>query len=242
MIIKNFTRYFFVFTLFITSCSNPEKKDNLERLLPNGTYKSYYNTGELKETGEYINGKKSDSIVEYYKSGKLKQISFLDGSYTNVKRFWEANSLLKEKGKLYNAKKIGWWTQYNLEGQVFLKEEFILFLDKSISNQSIYFSSKDSIDYSLSHFHLKENNFLKYYSPLDTNKLEYGTNRYILFKFLNDSLNKEFFFNEKKELNLDRLPYLKVGVIEETVFLPSDTIIEGEKAKRIIKLTQKVSF
>ena len=124
---------------------------------------------------------------------------------------------------------------------------------KEVLNQAIFFDENDSIDYSKSQFHeLHNGNCIKYYSFLDTLNLKLGKKRFILFKTsdslksdfsnINDITLEEYIFLDKNNLCFERKNKPKYGVIEDIVFLDSDSIINDEKAKRIKTIYQYINF
>jgi hypothetical protein len=123
---------------------------------------------------------------------------------------------------------------------------------KEILNQFKYYK-EGMLDYERSHFYrIYDKNCIEYHSILDTTKVVIGENRFIIFKTSNsikpdfsniDSLVlEEFVFLDKQRLCLDSKFSYKYGVIEDVVFLKTDSIINGEKTERIISLKQYVSF
>ena len=124
---------------------------------------------------------------------------------------------------------------------------------KEVLNQAIYFDENDSIDYSKSQFHeLHNGNCIKYYSFLDTLNLKLGEKRFILFKTsdslksdfsnINDITLEKYIFLDKNNLCFERKNKPKYGVIEDIVFLASDSIIQGENSVRIKTIYQYVNF
>lgn len=124
---------------------------------------------------------------------------------------------------------------------------------KEVLNQAIYFDENDSIDYSKSQFYeLNNGNCIKYHSFFDTLNLKLGKKRFILFKTsdslksdfsnINDITLEKYIFLDKNNLCFERKNKPKYGVIEDIVFLDSDSIINGEKAERIKTIYQYIDF
>jgi hypothetical protein len=110
-------------------------------------------------------------------------------------------------------------------------------------NQVILIDKSGKIDKS-SHYYETYKNCIQYHSYLDTLNLEVGKKRFIVFKtsqelasdFSNvDSLTmKKYFFKDKNVLCLKgKTPHY--GVIEDIVFIDTDSLVDGEKAVRIVK-------
>lgn len=123
-------------------------------------------------------------------------------------------------------------------------EEFVnLKNSSSYLNQVIIFDKNDRIDKASQYYELKDENCLIYHSYLDTLNLEFGKKRFIIFK-TSDSLLRDFsnydklqlkeFLFKKNSICFER-EKPKYGVIEDIVFLHSDSIINGEESVRILK-------
>ncbi len=133
------------------------------------------------------------------------------------------------------------------------KVEILNINGKDLLNQAIYYKDNNSIDYSKSQFYqIYNKKCIKYYSVFDTLKAKIGVNRFIIFK-TSDSLKsdfsnaneiklEEFFFKNNNYLCLNRKKNPKYGIIEDIVFLKTDSIINGEKSKRIRTIYQYINF
>ena len=133
------------------------------------------------------------------------------------------------------------------------KVEILNIFNKEVLNQVIHYKNNDSIDYSKSQFYeVYKKKCIKYYSFFDTLNLEIGKDRYILFKTsdslksdfsnINNIILEEFIFLDKNSLCLERKTLPKYGIIEDIVFLKTDSIIQGEDSKRIKTIYQYVNF
>jgi hypothetical protein len=133
------------------------------------------------------------------------------------------------------------------------KVEILKIDGKELLNQAIYYDEEGSIDYSKSQFYkIDDKKCIKYYSMHDTLKKNIGVDRFIVFKtsdllksdFSNiDKIKlEEYFFKNKNSLCLNRKSIPNYGVIEDVVFFKTDTIINGEKSKRIKTIYQYINF
>ena len=133
------------------------------------------------------------------------------------------------------------------------KVEVLKIDGKDLLNQAIYYNEDGYIDYSKSQFYKIENErCIKYYSMFDTLKNKIGVDRFIVFKTsdllksdfsnIDDIKLEEYFFRSKNSLCLNRKAIPNYGVIEDVVFLKADTIINGEKSKRIKTIYQYINF
>jgi len=104
-------------------------KDSIQ----NGTYEEFYENGELKSKTNYVNGKISDSLFNFYDNGTIK-----------------------EKGIVKNNFQNGWWNYYRQNGSLKEKTEWIIVKDSLHKNQSIYIDQNGKIKYDeSSYFELK---------------------------------------------------------------------------------------
>jgi len=70
--------------------------------IQNGLYEGYYDTGEIEQKMNYVNGKIVDTVFYYHKNGKVR-----------------------EEGVLYNNDlKIDWWSFYDSHGVLKNKSEY----------------------------------------------------------------------------------------------------------------------
>ena len=94
-----------------------------EKGVQNGLYEQYYDSGELLKKLTYKEGKIVDTVLIYYKNGKVK-----------------------EKGKLYNdSLKIGWWNYYSSNGNLINKNEYLILGDSIYKNQTIKFQPDGNV-------------------------------------------------------------------------------------------------
>lgn len=137
----------------------------------------------------------------------------------------------------------------NIKGKV----DILKIHGEDFLNQAIYYKEINIIDYKKSQFYEIENEkCIKYYSFFDTLKNKIGVDRYIIFKtspmLKSDFSNKEnieleeYFFKDKNLLCLDLKDIPDYGIIEDIVFLNSDSIINGEESKRIKTIYQYINL
>lgn len=188
----------FVIFIFFSSC----KKENYvkeyfpngklkilfeidDNKVANGKYEEYYETGELKIKGCYVNGKLPDTVFEYYKNQKIK-----------------------EKGLIKNKIKNGWWYTYDSLGNLRSKIEYINIKNSNYKNQTIYFNKNgDTIYGSSSYYKLylpdtltlgKNIGKIKYHSNYKT------TDKFIFILIDNQISEKEIIkdtFNEENKVS-----------------------------------------
>ncbi len=78
--------------------------------------KEYYDTGELKIEGKFIEGKKKGLWKYFYKNGIIaKTINYKDNKVKEWKKFYDDGNI-KEEGNSLNDKKIGLWKNYYHNG------------------------------------------------------------------------------------------------------------------------------
>jgi len=119
-----------------------------------GEYVLYYDNGNIKEKGSYLNNIKNGLWTEYYTNGNVKStIDFIEGNGM-YKSFYNLSDskIIFEDGFYSNDQRNGRWTERNENG--FLIREYFLTNGRLDSNKPIklYAASKDST--------LIENNYL----------------------------------------------------------------------------------
>ncbi len=90
-----------------------------------GDYQEYYASGQLKKNGKFRQGDKTGTWKSFYENGKPKIVANfkkdkLEGSY---KEYYE-NGSIWEHGAYYADERDGTWTFYNENGTIKRKEEF----------------------------------------------------------------------------------------------------------------------
>ena len=91
----------------------------------NGEYKEFFNNGNIKINGQYINGDKSGLWVEYFREGGTMRMFYAkenrkDGSISE----WYKNGEKKLHGKYFQGRKQGLWTAWYPNG---VKESVITY-------------------------------------------------------------------------------------------------------------------
>ncbi|HEX8269336.1 MAG TPA: hypothetical protein VF581_05550 [Flavobacterium sp.] len=101
--------------------------------IADGLYEEFYETGEIKMSSTYSNGQLRDTVIEFFKNGKIKS-----------------------KGLLKADLKFGWWSSYDTRGHIRNKSEYLIVNDSNYKNQSINFTEGGDTVYSTSsYFKLK---------------------------------------------------------------------------------------
>lgn len=92
--------------------------DKNEKL--HGVWKSYYESGQLKETGEYNAGKKTGTWKAYHTNGKVWETSTYnkDGLHTGEIRQYHDNGKPVRVGKTIKPGIIKWVKNYDIEGRL----------------------------------------------------------------------------------------------------------------------------
>ncbi len=82
-----------------------------------GEWKTYYKSGELEKIEKYKNGNRNDEEKHYYKSGQLKLfLKFENGKPIGETKLYHENGQLWIAGKFKNGKKNGEWYLYTKKG------------------------------------------------------------------------------------------------------------------------------
>lgn len=85
---------FFVVTFLVIS-----QLSNAQLRFEDGPYKDYYDSGEVKTEGAYLDGKRTGKWVNYHKNGQVsEQYLYSEGKYnrTSFKSFYEDGTLKRE--------------------------------------------------------------------------------------------------------------------------------------------------
>ena len=91
----------------------------------NGVHKEFFNNGNIKIDGQYINGDKSGLWIEYFREGGTMRMFYAkenrkDGSISE----WYKNGEKKLHGKYFQGRKQGLWTAWYPNG---VKESVITY-------------------------------------------------------------------------------------------------------------------
>lgn len=85
---------------------------------PDGPYQDYYDSGELKEEGQYKNNKRIGEWKMYYKNGQVsKAFSYNDGKYNDASITYYDNGIVSNKTELENGVYVnfGYYKSGNLD-------------------------------------------------------------------------------------------------------------------------------
>ena len=114
----------FVFSILLFACSAPEEpiadktatQDDVDNPLKE---EIYYPSGELKMSGETINGKKHGSWTAYYENGGIwSKNEFNNGVSHGSSEVFHKNGLVYFTGTYTNGEKSGEWSFYDEQGQL----------------------------------------------------------------------------------------------------------------------------
>ncbi len=193
----------------------------------------------------FIGCKRKDEVVEknpdntlIQPNNKNKAISkyiILPGD-TAVNYY--SNGKVKEKGRVVDNNRFGWWLHYNKNGVLMRKSEFIIRNNVSFLNQNINYTNDDDINYSSSSFFKfeiadtikigKTIGKLKYYS--DAKGYETKFVYIIIENQYSEKLTKKDTFTDKNDklwfgVNAYKRGKLKLkGIIEEELsFVKKDS-------------------
>jgi len=71
----------------------------------NGPFEEYYESGELRATGQYINGQVEDSVFGYYQNGEIREKGFFkNGHRQNWQEIYKGTNKLLRREKYYELK------------------------------------------------------------------------------------------------------------------------------------------
>ena len=114
-----------------------------------GTWKSYYDSGELNDVEQYKNGKRHGKQTEYYKNGNISKTgsfhkgkangvwlhyfddghlacekTFVNGVESGLYTSYHKNGKRHKTGMKQQFKKTGTWTTYNNKGKLIKTETY----------------------------------------------------------------------------------------------------------------------
>ena len=113
----------------------------LKNGLLNGTLKSYYQNGNLKKTGNYINGKENGLFKEYNEDGSINiEYSMKDGEMNGAFKTYYENGQVKKTGGFLNGKQNGKFYEYAENG--WLDAEYTMLNDELNGTLTIYNQNK----------------------------------------------------------------------------------------------------
>lgn len=128
--------------LFLCSCS----KKNI--------HEEYYSDGSLKirvQTNK--EGIFDGESEQFYKNGALKgRLQYKNGIIVDTVFMYYENGKIAKKGLLKDLEPIGWWSYYDLDGNLIKRREVIRIDGKPFLNQKIEYYSNGKINYNKSSF------------------------------------------------------------------------------------------
>lgn len=85
----------------------------------NGTFKSYYQNGNIMKTGNYINGKENGLFKEYNEEGSIKiEYTMKNGELNGAFKTYYENGKVKKTGNYINGKEHGNFSEYDEYGNM----------------------------------------------------------------------------------------------------------------------------
>lgn len=134
---------FFLSLVSLLSCSSREVKKEYypngsikaltpidNKGVPNGLFEEFYESGELKAKGEYVDGVIRDTVFSFHRNGKIES-----------------------KGLLKNGFKISWWSYFNEAGRLKETYQYLNFNDSIYKNQTMVYREDGSLDLNRSSFY-----------------------------------------------------------------------------------------
>ena len=97
-----------------------------ERGFEHGTWKYYYQSGELHEEANYFIGKLHGKVIKYHENGeRLHEGKWVLGMQDSLMQSWSDKGVLLEKGWYLDDEKTGFWEYFHASGDTMLVEEYI---------------------------------------------------------------------------------------------------------------------
>jgi antitoxin component YwqK of YwqJK toxin-antitoxin module len=83
-----------------------------------GKVLSFYNDGDLQETGSYLMGEKHGKWLKYSESGILvNEGNYNQGQKDGTWKVWDENGTLRLEFFYENGQRVGTWKMYNEKGE-----------------------------------------------------------------------------------------------------------------------------
>lgn len=97
-----------------------QMKGTLSSLRPeirDGYFEWYFENGQLKHKGNYINGKETGQHLWYNENGNIAAVeNYINGKYNGTYQEYYANGKLKDKSSFVNGFQNGWTEYYREDG------------------------------------------------------------------------------------------------------------------------------
>jgi antitoxin component YwqK of YwqJK toxin-antitoxin module len=99
---------------------------NSSEIIREGSFRSYYYSGELRSEGFYVNNKPAGIWKYYYENGSIK----MEGEVRNLSNYghwtyFHENGTKRMEGKLSDGKRVGNWLFYYETGELKSEGEFV---------------------------------------------------------------------------------------------------------------------
>ncbi|SVE38063.1 uncharacterized protein METZ01_LOCUS490917, partial [marine metagenome] len=96
-----------------------KRKGNFIDGKEDGLHESYYENGQLDFRGNYKNGEEEGLFEQYYDNGQLEMRgNFIDGKEDGLKESYYDEGQLKVRGNFIDGKMVGLFEVYNENGQL----------------------------------------------------------------------------------------------------------------------------
>ncbi len=184
---------FFYLLIFFQSFSQNQYLENGNR---DGSWKGFYDSGQIRYEGTFDDGKEIGLFKYYYKSGNLEKEFFYTESGVRAQvRIYYSNRNIKTIGEYSYKKRCGTWEYFDNLGNIILKENYV----DNILNGSYFVYFEGNLVHIYNYKNGKKNGLAK--SFFATGQIK------ILKNYLNNKLHGSYeIFNKKGEL-IDKLNY-----------------------------------
>lgn len=111
-----------LFFIFLQSFSQNQYSDNGNR---DGLWEGYYETGELRYSGVFQEGKETGVFKYYYKSGNLeKELLYIENGIRAKVRIYYSNKNIKTLGEYCFKNRCGAWEYFDDLGNIVIRENY----------------------------------------------------------------------------------------------------------------------
>jgi antitoxin component YwqK of YwqJK toxin-antitoxin module len=122
-----------ILTFLVSSCSTQDcsgllYKENLTYLNKNlysGKCKSFYESGKIKSSQEYFNGKDNGKWTFYYENGQIETLGlYANGIREGSWEYFYESGTIKQESYYEDGKAMGTWKKYYENGQMYWAKGF----------------------------------------------------------------------------------------------------------------------
>ncbi len=113
---------------YITYHDNGSKNAvfNMKKGVANGNVQFFYENGNKKEEGQFIEGNRNGKWIKWDESSNkiISEAHYNNGKKDGVWKIWDDNGVLRYQMEYKDGKKVGTWQQYDANGELISEKKF----------------------------------------------------------------------------------------------------------------------